>query len=755
MEARLSIDGYPKFCIPSSNGKQGREHTGLNSTGNNLSSCLTACAKLSSPSKQFRASVVKDNSHSSTEELVPKNDRDARSPAFSPLTLLTTDFSVPSPLRFLWFNVKDDFERKDQDELVLAGEAERDDNEGLSSCNDEDEIQSDAFELKAQETGSNNKVSMEAVSLGKVENDESNSSSETQVYPMAKSPKITSPDVSSTLRHLMYKIAALWPDPSYFRSRNIQSFLDPLNGSFDTSGPDDYSDSLELASNECDMKDNGCRQDVPCSCSLEVPYTKVLHTRESFSVFLQSASLWKMKDFTELIFLCDMAYTIPNIKTVELLKYHGLKLITSSVEKRAMAEAKLRETELPEKSRLSDTRSDNLNSSNDAAQSDLSLLDNGSSSVPHFQQPSDSYSELIKSPMPDELELKDSSMAAASPAVLAEERRKMEAAKDSPSTNPCPCEWFVCDKEQDCTRIFVIQGSESLASWQANLFFEPTQFEGLEVFVHRGIYEAAEALYDQVLAETLDHFSIHGNRARVRFTGHSLGGSLALLLSLMLQIRGVLPHSVILPVVTFGSPYIMCGGDYLLQKMQLPKSHIQSVIMHRDVVPRAFACDYPDHVAEVLRRLNRRFRNHPCLNAQKLLYSPMGELYILQPDSKAAPSHPLLPDGYCLFRIGYPPHMDEVKNANELRAAQRAFLNLPHPLDILSDPGAYGFDGTVSRDHDPRSYMKAIQLVLKDEARRVRQVTRQERRKRLWPLVVTKSSDTVISTHSTWCGVER
>lgn len=29
--------------------------------------------------------------------------------------------------------------------------------------------------------------------------------------------------------------------------------------------------------------------------------------------------------------------------------------------------------------------------------------------------------------------------------------------------------------------------------------------------------------------------------------------------------------------------------------------------------------------------------------------------------------------------------------------AERAFLNSPHPLDILSDPGAYGSDGSVSR----------------------------------------------------------
>lgn len=140
--------------------------------------------------------------------------------------------------------------------------------------------------------------------------------------------------------------------------------------------------------------------------------------------------------------------------------------------------------------------------------------------------------------------------------------------------------------------------------------------QGLDVLVHRGIYEAANALYEQVLPEVLAHFLAHGDLAQVRLTGHSLGGSLATLLALMFQIRGVLPRKSILPVVTFGSPCIMCGGDYLLERMDLPQNHIQSIIMHRDVVPRAFSCDYPDHVAQILKRLNGKFRDHPCLNNQ-------------------------------------------------------------------------------------------------------------------------------------------
>jgi hypothetical protein len=140
--------------------------------------------------------------------------------------------------------------------------------------------------------------------------------------------------------------------------------------------------------------------------------------------------------------------------------------------------------------------------------------------------------------------------------------------------------------------------------------------QGLDVLVHRGIYEAAKGIYQQMLPYVKSHFIVHGESARLRFTGHSLGGSLALLVNLMFLIRGVAPAASLLPVITFGSPSVMCGGDYLLQKLGLPKSHVQSVTLHRDIVPRAFSCHYPDHIASILKLVNGNFRSHPCLTNQ-------------------------------------------------------------------------------------------------------------------------------------------
>ena len=44
-------------------------------------------------------------------------------------------------------------------------------------------------------------------------------------------------------------------------------------------------------------------------------------------------------------------------------------------------------------------------------------------------------------------------------------------------------------------------------------------------------------------------------------------------------------------------------------------------------------------------------RTHPCLDTHKVLYTPMGAMYILQPDSGLSPRHPFLPEGAALFRL--------------------------------------------------------------------------------------------------------
>lgn len=134
------------------------------------------------------------------------------------------------------------------------------------------------------------------------------------------------------------------------------------------------------------------------------------------------------------------------------------------------------------------------------------------------------------------------------------------------------------------------------------------------MIVHRGIYEAAKGIYEQFMPEILYHLNRYGDRSRLQFTGHSLGGSLSLLVNLMLLSRKVVKPANLLPVVTFGSPFVFCGGEKILKELGLDDEHVHCVIMHRDIVPRAFSCNYPNHVAQVLKSLSGTFRSHPCLN---------------------------------------------------------------------------------------------------------------------------------------------
>jgi hypothetical protein len=336
----------------------------------------------------------------------------------------------------------------------------------------------------------------------------------------------------------------------------------------------------------------------------------------------------------------------------------------------------------------------------------------------------------------------------------------------------CPCEWFVGDDERAATRYFVIQGSDSAASWRSNLSFDPVTFEdpALGAKVHRGVYEAACALYDTLTPMIDAHVAAHRRgRARLVFTGHSLGGSVATLMVLMLRYRRPELTGALEPVYTIGAPAIFCDdccGDCaekrvseraaavraaarglvptasqddscrgVLGALGLPRDHVRNCMMHLDIVPRAFACDYR-LVQAWLRRIGGGFREHPGLQGTEnvTLYSPTGVTLVLQPSEAAAAQHAMLPPGSGLYTIENPsePFWAAVSVpwalggngggaeaeleedaagmgttggsgggsvALDARSALSALLNSPHPLDILADVAAYGPQGTVSQYH--------------------------------------------------------
>ncbi|XP_039008318.1 phospholipase A1 PLIP1, chloroplastic-like isoform X2 [Hibiscus syriacus] len=374
---------------------------------------------------------------------------------------------------------------------------------------------------------------------------------------------------------------------------------------------------------------------------------EVKYDRDSFSKLLVQVPWSDTKLISQLAFLCNMAYVIPEIKEKDLRKYYGLRFVTSSLEKKAEAEVGTIKAKLDQDStrvpvaapETSESRPEKVEGKERKCPIRLSVVyEIAASAACRIQSQAkgllstrskteEGEDQMDKCRFSDQPEMENensprvynSEVAAFMAAeamtavVRAGEKEKQETAKDLQSLHSSPCEWFVCDDLSTYTRCFVIQGSDSLASWQANLFFEPTEFEETDVLVHRGIYEAAKGIYERFFPEIMDHLNRHGDRAKLQFTGHSLGGSLSLLINLMLLTRKVVKPSTLRPIVTFGSPFVFCGGQKILDALGVDENHVHCVMMHRDIVPRAFSCKYPNHVAVVLKRLPGSLRSHPCL----------------------------------------------------------------------------------------------------------------------------------------------
>ncbi|KMT20332.1 hypothetical protein BVRB_1g003310 isoform B [Beta vulgaris subsp. vulgaris] len=493
-------------------------------------------------------------------------------------------------------------------------------------------------------------------------------------------------------------------------------------------------------------KEENCDSEDGCLVEYGDIEDEVRIDSESFSKMLVHVPWTDANKFSKLAYLCNKAYSIPQIKAHDLQRYYGLQFVTSSLEKKAKAielNAKLARdsTHLKEEDleNLQQTNREHIVSSSVAYEIAASAACHVQNQAKTDQYHSSTscrdavYSgniEVCPVPRGCNSEMAAQMAATTMTAVVAgKEREKQAAAKELQSLHSSPCEWFICDDPRTHVRFFVIQGSESLASWQANLFFEPAKFEDTDAAVHRGIYEAAKGIYEQFMPEIQNHLDTYGEEAKFQFTGHSLGGSLSLLVHMMLMARKAVKPSAILPVVTFGSPFVFCGGEKILKQLKLDESMVQNVIMHRDIVPRSFSCNYPRQVEQVLKRLNSSFRLHPCLNKHKMLYFPMGQVYILQPAEKFSPSHPLLPQGCALYTFGN-------TQPASVAIALREFLNTPHPLETLSDPKAYGSDGTILRDHDSNNYTKAVNGVIKQYTKIAFRKVKRERHV-IWPLIAS------------------
>lgn len=184
-------------------------------------------------------------------------------------------------------------------------------------------------------------------------------------------------------------------------------------------------------------------------------------------------------------------------------------------------------------------------------------------------------------------------------------------------------------------------------------------------------------------------------------------------------------------------------GTSLLSQLGLPDDIIRSVMMTRDIVPRAFSCDYT-LVADLLRSWGPSWRDHSCLaggvtgTGRRQLYVHIGRMHVLQPSPElpfiTEPNSflPLLPPKPDLYALTDGPTLAHAMHVARTRATAvrngaalgqpavsrdqvlAAIMDCPHPLETLGDPAAYGNTGSISRYHNPDHYCMALGKVLRD-----------------------------------------
>lgn len=160
-----------------------------------------------------------------------------------------------------------------------------------------------------------------------------------------------------------------------------------------------------------------------------------------------------------------------------LLRYHGFKFVTSSLEKKELELKVEKEKESDEDVEMK------MNADGDEA-----VVAEGnriSSAAYHIVASAASYfhshSKTILSFKSsesgvDENSLEDNAASfmattdSVTAAVAAEEEVKQAVADDLNSTVSSPCEWFICDDDQNSTRFFVIQ-VEQLSSFTSGYVY--------------------------------------------------------------------------------------------------------------------------------------------------------------------------------------------------------------------------------------------------------------------------------------------
>jgi hypothetical protein len=247
------------------------------------------------------------------------------------------------------------------------------------------------------------------------------------------------------------------------------------------------------------------------------PHMTIAQNKDYFSKFLHPASSSELKRVAQMAHMCTLAYNIPAIEPEKLFQQHNLRLRTSSLDIKAAAVMVKVAIAQAEKRRAAAAAAAATLPSTAASASVMEVPESqtGAAAGDEHTKPKAIVGRLLKASISAEAEAHESSSGSHQKSMEdlqelpcfrlggdgVDELDPLSAvlgvqfpisssypaiAHDSEGKNldprsvvqhRCPCEWFMCDDQASHTQIFAIQGSESLASWQTNLQFEPTQFE--------------------------------------------------------------------------------------------------------------------------------------------------------------------------------------------------------------------------------------------------------------------------------------
>ena len=137
---------------------------------------------------------------------------------------------------------------------------------------------------------------------------------------------------------------------------------------------------------------------------------------------------------------------------------------------------------------------------------------------------------------------------------------------------------FVCKSGRDI--IVSIAGTDDFKDVLADLNVFPKKVKDLG-WVHRGIYNATNDLIAGVRSAILNLSENEPYVYDIYFTGHSLGGAIAMMMPMILMDDQIIPKSI----YTFGAP--KPGKGSFAEYFKVYKRHCYQFVMKSDPVPRA------------------------------------------------------------------------------------------------------------------------------------------------------------------------